>query len=105
MQVAAPSPFSHRFVFITGLWPICWSDLPISGLPGLPGEFRRLLERHEDRARVILEIGADAQFGTWFHDLGQQVQKRARHQSAFDMLPFWPGIGEENKGAVHAASW
>jgi hypothetical protein len=54
----------------------------------------------ENPAEVVGVIGRQAQLGVVGHDLCQGVEGCARHDPAFVLPTFWPGIREEDDDAI-----
>ena len=99
-QIARLSPLAHGLLLIARLGPVGGANAPIVGALGRPAEFRRRLQRHQHRPRVIADVGTKAQLGAGLHRAGEQRQGRRVHQPALTVLGLRPGVRKQNECPV-----
>ncbi len=90
----------YRFCFVTRLRPVIRPLAPVGLVSGQPFEcWVRTRDREHD-PEVSNVIGGQTQFAAVVQDPGEFIHNGGGYQSAFVVAGFWPGVREQDKGAV-----
>src|SRR5215210_2799349 len=102
-EVGGRARLAHRPCFVARSGPPVPRLAPVVGTPRRPFEVAGSQDVRERPARVVVNVGGEAELGTRAHDTGEGPQALIGDESPLALTPFGPGIRIEEIHGVDRA--